>query len=104
MKNRIRLWGRVVGVAVFALMLASFAAPMAFAKNLNNPGVLPPQSHSHGKTYGEWSAEWWQWALSLPADSNPFFDETGCANGANGQHGSVWFLTGVINSVRYGRA
>lgn len=29
---------------------------------------------------------------------NPFFDENGsCANGAQGQLGPVWFLTGVIN-------
>jgi hypothetical protein len=49
-------------------------------------------------TYGEWGAKWWQWAFSLPADQNPFFDEGGsCANGANGQLGPVWFLTGVIN-------
>jgi hypothetical protein len=33
----------------------------------------------------------------LPSDENPFFDETGCANGANGQLGPVWFLTGVIS-------
>jgi hypothetical protein len=64
----------------------------------SNPGILPPHSKVHGKSYGEWSAAWWQWAYSLPVDQNPFFDETGCANGANGQSGSVWFLTGVINA------
>jgi len=36
--------------------------------------------------------------LSLPVDQNPFFDETGCQNGANGQSGPVWFLTSVINT------
>jgi hypothetical protein len=31
-------------------------------------------------------------------DQHPFFDENGsCTNGANGQFGPVWFLTGVIN-------
>ena len=35
--------------------------------------------------------------MSLPVDQNPFFDENGCANGAKGQLGPVWFLTGVIN-------
>lgn len=72
------------------------AAPVAFAKN-PNPGVIPPQAKAHGMSYGEWSARWWQWALSLPKDQNPFYDVKGnCSNGANGQLGSVWFLTGVI--------
>jgi hypothetical protein len=48
-------------------------------------------------TYCEWSARWWQWEYSLPTSQNPFFDENTCANGANGQLGPVWFLTGVIN-------
>jgi hypothetical protein len=72
-------------------------APVAFAKN-PNPGVIPPNAKAYGMTYGEWSAKWWQWAYSLPVGQNPFFDENGsCANGANGQLGPVWFLTGVIN-------
>ena len=72
-------------------------APVAFAKN-PNPGIIPPTAKAYGMTYGEWSAKWWQWAFSLPVDQNPFFDEEGdCSNGANGQFGPVWFLTGVIN-------
>src|SRR5262245_50717964 len=62
----------------------------------NNPGVLPPQSHPFGATYGEWAARWWQWAYKQPVDTNPLFDETG-ARIANGQSGKVWFLAGVIN-------
>jgi hypothetical protein len=69
----------------------------AFAQN-GNPRVLPPNSHPYGMTYGEWSVKWWQWTYSLPVDQNPSFDEGGnCTNGANGQFGPVWFLTGVIN-------
>src|SRR5438876_1613577 len=30
-----------------------------------NPRVLPPGSSSFGKSYGEWSAQWWQWAFSF---------------------------------------
>ena len=63
-----------------------------------NPGVIPPNAEPFGRTYEEWSAKWWQWTLSLPVDQNPSFDEGGaCTNGANGQRGPVWFLTGVIN-------
>lgn len=24
-----------------------------------------------GKTIGQWSAKWWQWAMSIPAESTP---------------------------------
>jgi hypothetical protein len=68
-----------------------------YAQNAN-PRIIPPNAQPYGMTYGEWSAKWWQWAYSLPVDQNPFFDENGsCANGANGQFGPVWFLTGVFN-------
>jgi hypothetical protein len=63
--------------------------------NQGNPGVLPPDSHAYGKTYGEWSAAWWQYALSIPADKSPFLDQTG-ANFAVGQSGHVWYLSGTF--------
>lgn len=67
--------------------------------NSHNPAILPPQSLPHGKTYGEWTAAWWQWALSVPADRSPLTDMTG-QFGAEGQSGSVWFLAGTFgNSV-----
>ena len=47
-----------------------------------------------GKTYGEWSGIFWQWAYAngFP-DSGPFADgEIDCAGG---QRGPVWFLTGM---------
>ena len=82
------------------LLSGLFVVSMVWAGqgNRDNPGVIPPQASYAGMTYAEWSARWWQWALSLPVDQNPFFDEEGdCSNGANGQLGPVWFLTGVIN-------
>jgi len=39
--------------------------------------VFPPASLPFGKDYGAWSAEWWQWVLSITASDNPLFDETG---------------------------
>ena len=44
-----------------------------------------------GETYGELSARWWEWLVSIPAEKNPNLDETG-ANCAQGQYGNVWFL------------
>jgi hypothetical protein len=59
----------------------------------DNPGVLPPQSHPHGKTYGEWEAAFTQWAYSMPADANPLTDT---APVSAGQTGHVWFIGGTF--------
>jgi hypothetical protein len=63
----------------------------------SNPGVLPPQSHPFGATYGEWAARWWQWAYKQPVDTNPLF-QTGQVDLSQGQSGKVWFLGGVFNT------
>lgn len=66
-----------------------------------NPGVFPINSHPYGKTYGQWSAAWWQWATSLPADHHPLFDT---ADLSTGQSGHVWFLGGTffVNTTQTG--
>ena len=48
-----------------------------------------------GASYGEWSARWWEWALSIPAAQNPILDQSG-ANCEQGQVGNVWFLAGTF--------
>jgi hypothetical protein len=60
-----------------------------------NPGVYPPDSPPYNLTYGEWSAKWWQWVLSLPQDINPLVDQTG-EHCAQAQSGPVWFLAGTF--------
>ena len=66
-----------------------------------NRGVESPYEPAWGKTYGEWSAAWWQWALSLPVTGHPLFDPTG-ANAATGQSGPVWFLGGTSSIISDG--
>lgn len=84
-------WQSVIVAVVFVLGLTMPALAGG------NPGVIPPNQKTNGLTYGEWSARWWQWAYSLPVSDNPFFDVGGdCTNGAQGQSGPVWFLTGVL--------
>lgn len=79
----------VVGIALGLMVLTT----TAFARN-PNPGVLPPNSHAFGNTYEEWSAAWWQWVLSIPADDNPLLDQTGEKCNI-GQSGKVFFLVGT---------
>ena len=83
-----------IGAVALALAIAvNFA--QAGNGNAGNPGIVPPQSHSQRKTYGEWAAAWWQWALSIPAANNPLLDTTGQFAGVS-QSGPVWFLAGTL--------
>jgi hypothetical protein len=83
--------------AVLALALV-FAAPAGAS-----PFVFPPQSHPYGRSYGQWAAAWWQWALAAPAGTSPLLDPTG-ANCATGQSGPVWFLAGTIDGATTSRS
>ena len=44
----------------------------------------------------ELTAQWWQWAVSIPAGQNPQTDPNG-DNCMIGQRGDVWFLGGVFS-------
>lgn len=82
---------RPVGAAALGLVLTF---NLAIAGN-PNPGVIPPDANPAGKSYGEWAAAWWQWALGTPFDQSPLLDDNGefCHVG---QGGSVWFLAGTF--------
>ena len=70
-------------VLVVALVVLALAAPMADAKRK----VIPPNATPHGAPTASGPRRWWQWALAIPEDQSPFYDETG-ANVAVGQKGS----------------
>lgn len=42
------------------------------------------------------TAQWWQWALSIPTGQNPMLDTTG-EDCMIGQRGELWFLAGLFN-------
>ena len=50
-----------------------------------------------GQPAKELTAEWWQWAYSIPQTVNPVLDQTG-ENCVVGQRGDVWFLAGTFFS------
>jgi hypothetical protein len=55
-----------------------------------------------GVTYGQWTVQWWRWALSISSSRNPVLDEIG-KNAAIGQPKDVWFLAGIFaeaNEIR----
>lgn len=43
-------------------------------------------------SYTKWTEKWWQWAYSIPWDTNPSYDDSGKYCDKN-QNGPVWFLT-----------
>lgn len=59
-----------------------------------NSVVYPPTANMFGKSYGEWTAEWWKWMMSADCDSNPLLDQTG-EDAYAGQSGPVFFLAGT---------
>ena len=91
---RVRLSRRAVTAAVVATMLSLALVVPAFAAAAS-PGVLPPTALYAGKTYGQWSADWWKYVLAIPPERNPLNDETG-ARCAESQTGQVFFLVGTF--------
>jgi hypothetical protein len=59
--------------------------------NQGNPGILPPQSHAYGKSYGEWFNEYSKWWFDAPIDTDPFADTTG-QHAVLEYSANVWFL------------
>jgi hypothetical protein len=54
------------------------------------------ESSHAGLTYGQWTAEWWKWALSIPSIRNPVVDQSG-EYAAESQPNDAWFLAGVFH-------
>jgi hypothetical protein len=88
---------RVVVACALSIVFVSAAATDAMASG--PPVVLPPNSVAYGKTYGAWSAAWWQYVVAQPVSSNPLFDATG-AGCRKAQSGRVFFLVGDASAPR----
>ena len=83
---------------VLAMLAASVFAASPAHKGNPNPGIIPPNAHFHGMTYGEWLAGFNQWVFSLPAADNPIF-EGNEDKIAIGQPKHVWFLANAAPVV-----
>jgi hypothetical protein len=79
---------RKASSGVMALLLGVVAGVAQAA------GPLPVNSNAYGRGYDELAANWMEWAISIPASTNPIIDTTG-GYAALGQSGKVWFLAGT---------
>jgi hypothetical protein len=52
------------------------------------------QARIYGRTYGRWSAKWWQWVFDLPDENHPLVTN-GDVDCSLGQRGKVWYLAGT---------
>ena len=84
----------IILLALLGILAPTVASGTPAGAASPNPGVLPPSSQAFGRTYGAWSAAFWQYVESQPAPSNPLVDTTG-ANCRVGQSGPVFFLVGA---------
>ena len=67
----------------------TFMVAAAFSLGMSGPAFADEGAQTHGMTYGEWSAAWWQWQeANYP--SFGFGDDCSL-----GQSGPVWFLGGT---------
>jgi hypothetical protein len=92
MKTRAAYWKTV---AVVIVGVSAMLAPASGSAGSTTISIVPPSEAlaQTGKTYGEWSAAWWQYYLGIPLEDNPGFSETG-ANCGFMQDGPVFFLMG----------
>lgn len=83
-----------MSVLLAAAILSLGAASSAWADGKGKrekPHIYPPQSQPFGKSYSEWHAAFWQWALARPIEGHPFIDAPDFDFSA-GQSGKVWFV------------
>lgn len=83
-----------MSVAALALTFAMSATALAYSYWYYAPNDTIP----FWQPYSQRQADWWKWALTQPAATNPVLDTTGqfCAQG---QSGSNWFLAGTFDGT-----
>lgn len=98
-RGAVKFWMCGITLVLAVALLVTAAQPAAKKEAGNpNPGVLPPQSHPDGKTYGEWGAAWQQWVFTTTTENCPVTDTTGERALVN-QSGHVYFLAGTFGEL-----
>lgn len=87
---------------IVALLVAATMAGSTSAQTKSGPRPLEPGERFEGTTLGEWSAEWWKWAMASPREANLVADLSG-EHCATGQQGDPWFLAGGFGSSKVKR-
>jgi len=59
------------------------------------PAMFSLYEKPFGKSWQEWTTEWWQWFLSIPKENHPAYDDTGEKWAINQDDPDVLFLAGT---------
>lgn len=62
--------------------------------NDENISFFHSSDSPYGKSYGNWTVEWWRWVLAIPKPVNPVMDQTGRYFNINQPENDVIFLAG----------
>jgi hypothetical protein len=92
-KKRMQLLFLSVIFGIIFIFIFMSVVKSVGADNIN-PQVFSIDSKPYGMTYGQWTAKWFQWLMSIPLADNPAADDTG-KNCGQKQEGPVWFLPGT---------
>lgn len=96
--NTLWLRRQLLLVAAMMVTMAALTPGQAAATANPNPGVRPAESKPFGKSYGEWSALWWQQALAVHEGSGSPF-EAGSVDCTALGTGHVAFLVGTTGGA-----
>jgi len=89
-------WSNVIRMVRKLVVLSALTT--LGASNVHAQQPFPIDSQPFGKSYGEWTVAYWQWALGIPFAQNPWANDPTGAFAAVGQTGPVWFLGGTLGS------
>ncbi len=90
----------LLALVVLGLGLTMLSIPSVLANDRDEDGyraVYAPNENVLGMSYGDWSAAYWQYVLSIPASINPLLDTTGAYCGVAQSSGPVFFLSTNLN-------
>ncbi|MDX1933225.1 MAG: PEP-CTERM sorting domain-containing protein [Capsulimonadales bacterium] len=91
-------FSRLVGITLAIVTGMALSSPVFAQTTVGGLTILAPGSVVEGRTIGEWTTEWWQWAFSQSTPNDAFSDTTGANAGVN-QSGPVWFVAGTLGTL-----
>jgi hypothetical protein len=83
---------------IFKLSLIALSLVVMTGVSQAAPKPLPPTATAYGLGYEELAADWMEWAMAIPVETNPILDADG-SYATLGQYGKVWFLAGTAGGA-----
>jgi hypothetical protein len=81
----------ICGIVITSFIMISLSIGLVWADNAN-PAVYSIDDKPYGLTYGQWTANFWKWVISIPQQNNPNNDPTGAKCAINQNDPNVWYL------------